>query len=77
MGTAKKRIIVDDRTVARVKRANFQQDRKGKCLICSAPFQSCPHTFPQVERVIAIVHQAVEFDIRIGMTIDTPSKKEP
>jgi hypothetical protein len=62
-----RKIVIDEGTVKRVTRADFQQStgRGSVCLICKGAFMSCPHPYAMVEAVIDIVRQRAQFDIRI------------
>jgi 5-methylcytosine-specific restriction endonuclease McrA len=48
--------------VKRIQRAGGGQERNGKCLICTKPFQSCEHTYSQVDHLLYIyrVQQTVK-----------------
>lgn len=41
--------------IKRVKRAGYSQDNKMKCLVCGNPFQTCPHSMSEVNRLITAV----------------------
>lgn len=42
-----KPIKVNQLMVYRIHKAGYDQDTRGRCLICNNAFQSCPHSFGQ------------------------------
>lgn len=54
----------------RVKRANYEQPRHGRCIICGGNWDDCPHDREQVDVVV----QAVQLGEALGFPFSKPTR---
>lgn len=47
----KQRTIADG-IVKRAREAHYEQDSRGRCILCKKNFQDCPHSFAEVDVIL-------------------------
>lgn len=58
-----KPIKVNQLMAYRAHKVGYKQDTRGKCLICNQSFKDCPHSWIQVEEVIAHARAGIALGI--------------
>lgn len=56
--------VTEQRTIAdgirkRAREARYEQDSRGRCILCKKNFQDCPHSFAEVDTVLRHIGNSV------------------